>query len=271
MKTIKLILSSFLLLCSLSAYAAPEKHYDNQWITYNPKSMQSIDYSVWQSFLSKYSTEDNGQSYVHYGKVTKQDKQALENSIQKLTSLHIGDYNRNQQLAYWINLYNMETVLVILDNYPVSSITKINKGLFASGPWNEKSMTVNGNKISLNDIEHHIIRPIWNDPRIHAAVNCASIGCPNLRTTAYTGKDIDTELDQAFSEFVNSNKGVEINSGGEVYLSKIFDWYQIDFGNNTNDTKNFISYYLKNNDNKTTLLNAKSIYYQEYNWSLNEN
>ncbi len=261
------ILFCLLILASVM-YAAPAKAYWNQWVPFDPLSKQTIQYPIWKNFLAEYAITKNGQVYIQYSQVNSTDRKNLENEINRLSNLNIAAYNRNEQLAFWINLYNMETIALILQNYPISSITKIKDGLFSFGPWDKQLLKVDGISLSLNDIEHRIIRPIWNDPRIHAAVNCASISCPNLMTTPFTGQDINKQLNQVFSRFVNSNKGVQIE-GNNLKLSEIFEWYGIDFGDNPADIKKFISYYLPSQTEKQAVLNATNITYQSYNWDLN--
>ena len=137
--------------------------------------------------------------------------------------------NRVEQKAYWINLYNGFTVKLILDNYPVKSILKISNGLIKSGPWNMKLLNVEGEDLALNDIEHRILRPIWKDNRIHYAVNCASLGCPNLQPEPYTSENTEALLDRAAREYVNHSRGVSFE-GNQLKLSSIYNWYQADFG-----------------------------------------
>lgn len=257
------------LLLSTCLLAAPGKKYWNQWIAFDPLSEQQINYPVWKSFLEKYTTQKKAQVYVKYKSVTNKDKSQLSKAIEQLTQKDISHYNRDEQLAYWINLYNMETVYLILQHYPVASITDISFSYFGYGPWDKKLLNVNDTDISLNDIEHRIIRPIWNDPRIHAAVNCASISCPNLNTEPYTGSDIDEQLNQAFKAFVNSKKGVQI-SGNRLILSKIFDWYGQDFGDTSQEMKAFISYYAQTKVIANEILKTNKVVYKKYNWDLNE-
>ncbi|WP_108650129.1 DUF547 domain-containing protein [Dongshaea marina] len=256
-------------LFSFATLAAPAKEYWNLWVADNPLSQQTIQYPVWKSFLKSYWHEQQGQSLLDYAGVTAKDKQALNQAINRLSELQISSYNRDQQLAYWINLYNMLTVKVILQHYPVKSILDISPGVFSSGPWDEKLIKVEGQSLTLNDIEHRILRPIWNDPRIHAAVNCASIGCPDLRRAPFTGSHIDSELNQAFRHFVNSPKGVAL-SGSKVELSSIFKWYGKDFGSPA-QMLGYISDYLENPALKKALKNPKvKLDYQKYNWQLNQ-
>ena len=143
----------------------------------------------------------------------------------------ISRYSRDEQLAYWINLYNALTVQAVLDDYPVESIRKISisPGLFSIGPWDRKLIRIEGEDLTLNDIEHRILRPIWQDPRIHYAVNCASISCPNLMPTAFTGANADELMTAGAREYINSPRGVTVRNG-RLYVSSIYDWFDDDFG-----------------------------------------
>jgi hypothetical protein len=138
---------------------------------------------------------------------------------------------RAEQMAFWINLYNALTVAVVLDHYPVATIRDINisPGLIARGPWGAKLATVAGERLSLDDIEHRILRPIWRDSRIHYAVNCAAIGCPDLQARAWTAEGLDASLDAAARSFVNDPRGVRIDNG-RLVVSKVYDWFHADFG-----------------------------------------
>lgn len=132
--------------------------------------------------------------------------------------------SRGEQMAFWINAYNALTLDLIADNYPLSSIRDLDGG----DPWSARTFTVAGRTVTLNDIEHNILRPM-GDARIHAAVNCASQGCPPLSPRAFTGSGLDAQLDDAARRWVQGN-GVRIDPGkNTVSLNKIFDWYGDDF------------------------------------------
>src|SRR6185503_17839522 len=130
---------------------------------------------------------------------------ALDAYVEKMQGVAIRTFCRPEQRAYWANLYNATTVKVVLDHYPVDSIMKINisPGLFAKGPWKKKLLKVEGEEVSLDDVEHRILRPIWKDPRTHYSVNCASLGCPNLQPHAFTAATLDAMLDEAARGYVN--------------------------------------------------------------------
>ena len=132
-------------------------------------------------------------------------------------------------MAWWINLYNAKTIDLILSEYPVDTIREVMGGLFNTGPWDEKVLRVNGAELSLNGVEHGILRPIWGDNRIHYAVNCASIGCPNLKRTPWAAASLEADLDAAARAYVNHPRGASVKNG-RLTVSKIYDWYQEDFG-----------------------------------------
>ncbi len=168
---------------SIEALFAPSAKLWERWIAHDPNATAGIDHGTWNRFLKTYVSDgDDGVYRVAYGRVTGADKRVLEDYVAGLAATPISGYARAEQLAYWINLYDALTVKVVLDHYPVDSIRDIDisPGLFADGPWDRKLVEIEGEDVSLNDIEHRILRPIWRDPRIHYAVNCASIGCPDL-------------------------------------------------------------------------------------------
>src|SRR5262249_41077384 len=147
----------------------------------DPASTAHIDHCAWSAFLQKYLVVGEI-NRLRYASVTAEDRQHLGSYVDGLGSLPISRYDRREQLAYWINLYNALTVRLVLDHYPVHSIRDIDisPGFLASGPWDKDLIAVEGERLSLNDIEHRILRPIWNDARLHYVLNCAALGCPNL-------------------------------------------------------------------------------------------
>lgn len=212
--------------------AAPSAKLWERWNAFNPESTATIDHQTWNNWLGRFvSAGPDGVNLVAYGSVTPADRARLRAYINELTSLHIGDYNRDQQRAYWINLYNALTVDVVLEHYPLDSIRDISSGLFSSGPWRLKLATIEDEALTLDDIEHRILRPIWQDPRIHYAVNCASLGCPNLQPVAFTSENTETLLQTAAREFINSPRGARVIDS-KLQVSSIYDWFEIDFGGN---------------------------------------
>ena len=173
------------------------------------------------------------------------------------------------QIAYWANLYNALTVNLILDNYPVKSIRKIKSGAFSVGPWKRDEVTVNGKVLSLNDIEHEILRKRYPNPAmVHYMVNCASIGCPNLPSKLWVGSTLDADRDAAARAFINSPRGVKV-SGTSLKASSIYDWFKEDFGGSKNST---IAHFRKYADPelRAALDAGAKIGGYGYDWDLNE-
>ena len=255
---------------TVSLFSAPVSDLWEKWAANNPDSKEAIDHSQWDVFLKKYLLRDtvSGVNLVKYSAISKEDREKLANYIEALQKIKITNYNKNEQFAYWINLYNALTVNLILKNYPLKSITEIKSGWFSFGPWDRKIARVEGEEITLNDIEHRILRPIWKDNRTHYAVNCASMSCPNLQAVAFTSTNADSLLNQAVKAYIDSPRGVEFRNG-KLYLSSIYDWYAIDFAP---DEKSLIKYLAANAGNKIAaeLLKYKGKLYYDYNWNLNE-
>ncbi len=207
---------------------------------------------------------------VRYADVTPADRTALQDYLEQLQATRVSGLNRDEQMAYWINFYNALTVEVVLEHYPVPSIRRINisPGFFSRGPWDAPLVEVEGESLTLNDIEHRILRPIWQDPRIHYAVNCASIGCPNLQLRAFTADNLEDMLEKAARDFINHPRGVDAE-GRRLRLSSIFDWFSEDFGENDRDILEHISGYAKP-PLAETLRNYTGRISYGYDWNLNE-
>ncbi len=215
-----------------SAGAAPRSELWERWLANDPASTAAVDHRPWQALLDRYLVPSpDGINRFAYGQVSGDDRIALQAYIDGLAGVAVGRLNRRQQLAYWINLYNAVTVKVVLDNYPVASIRDIDisPGFFANGPWGRKLVEVEGEPLSLDDIEHRILRPIWRDPRIHYAVNCAALGCPNLAARAYTAENTEALLDAGARAYVNHPRGARVDDG-RLKVSSLYVWYREDFG-----------------------------------------
>ena len=217
---------------------APRPDLWPKWQKHDPASAQKIDHSPWDKWLKKnlVAPHPSGIHRVRYGSVAPEDRKALKSYLERLQSLQISEYNRAEQKAYWINLYNALTVEVVLSRFPVESIREISisPGLFSRGPWDAKLLNVEGEKLSLNDIEHRILRPIWQDARVHYGVNCASIGCPNLQPTAFTAENTESLLERGAREYVNHPRGVAVRNQ-KLRVSSIYVWFREDFGGNADD------------------------------------
>ena len=214
---------------TLSVHAAPKANVLVFWDASDNNSRESLSHQLWGDFLEVNLQRDSkGNRLLNYGNVSKQDKKLLKNYITSLIERDPRGLNLDEQFAYWVNLYNALTVQLILTNYPLKSITKLG-GFFSFGPWDDEIVKVAGQALSLNDIEHRILRPIWKDKRIHYAVNCASFGCPNLQDKPYLALTINKQLESAAKEFINADKGLTFDEKTLV-LSSIYDWYGEDFG-----------------------------------------
>lgn len=265
----KLLGGVCLVLLAQTANAAPSANLIEFWLDSDENSTASINHQPWQEILDQYlSTEASGVNLFEYGAVSESDHKALKSYIKSLEALDPRQYKRDQQLAYWVNLYNALTVDVVLDAYPVKSILKIGGSFFSPGPWNKKYLTIADQKLSLNNIEHGILRPIWKDSRIHYAVNCASYSCPNLSATAYTAENVDGQLTIAAKDYINNPRGIKV-IGDDLLLSKIFDWYQIDFGANERELLQQLATHAEP-QLAERLKNHKGDIDYGYNWDLNE-
>jgi hypothetical protein len=215
------------------SHAAPKAELWVRWQKFDPASKQKIDHSAWDRFLkvNVVAPHPSGINRLRYQSVGPEDQKLLNDYLQTLQATPIANFSLNEQKAYWINLYNALTVELILSRFPVASIRDINisPGLLERGPWGAKLITVEGERLSLDDIEHRILRPIWRDPRIHYALNWASLGSPNLQPTAYTGENTDALLEKGAREFINHPRGVAIQKG-KLQVSSIYVWFQEDFG-----------------------------------------
>ena len=237
----------------------------------SPNATMTVDHRAWDSLLSNYVVASpDGINRFAYGRVSKADRQALKAYLAKLQGVKVTALRADDQRAFWINLYNALTIDVVLNHYPVKSIRDISLGggLFATGPWKKELVTVEGRKLSLDNIEHDILRKVWRDPRVHYAVNCASISCPNLIAKAFTGATLDEMLTQGARAYVNHKRGVNASTG-RLRLSNIYDWYARDFGSNDAQVIAHVSGYAEP-ALKQQLAGIKTIAGYDYDWALNE-
>ena len=242
----------------------------NFWVPSNEAGSASIDHRDWQYILDTYLVADNpsGINLFAYGDVTTTDRDRLSRYINKLATTDPRKFSRAEQRAYWINLYNALTVALVIDFYPVESIREIHGGLFNSGPWDEKLIEIARQKLTLNDIEHRILRPVFRDPRTHYAINCASIGCPNLATQAYTKANMERLLDEGARAFINHPRGVSL-ADGRLQTSSIYKWFSVDFGASTADLIDHLLFYAQPElAKKLQSFNGEIAY--AYDWQLNE-
>jgi hypothetical protein len=216
--------------------------------------MPQIDFSkVYGQILSSNVSSSGKVNYAGIKKNIEMLNQAISHYQENTPK---SSWSSNQKLAYWINAYNLFTIKLIVDNYPVSSIKDIANGK----PWDKKFIELDGKKMSLNDIENGIIRKQFNEPRIHFAVNCASISCPKLLNQEYTASNLNSLLEKQAKRYIN-DKNENTFTANSAQISNIFDWYKVDFDGGVIP---FLNKYLA----APLPLNAK-ISYKEYNWNLN--
>jgi len=251
--------------------AAPKSDLWARWTAHDPKSSAVIDHAPWDDFLKKYLvTAPNGVNRLPYRRIAPDDRRKLDAYIDRLAGLPIGTYRRSEQLPYWINLYNALTVQLVLRRYPVKSILHLNisPGWLSVGPWGKKLLRIEGVEVSLDDIEHRILRPIWRDNRVHYGVNCASVGCPNVAKSAYTAANVNAALTRAARAYINSFRGASFEDG-ELYVSSIYKWFVEDFGGNTAGVIAHLQKYAAA-ALAAKLRGADDISSYQYDWTLNQ-
>lgn len=204
------------------------------WYVNDPDSAAVIDHGPWDVFLKKYLRTGGVAPYrVDYDAVSADDRQALKDYLSYLGLIPIAEYNRDQQIAFWMNLYNAAIADMVLDSLPLNSVLQIRgPGFNVVGPWLRKVARIHNRPVSFNDIEHHILRPAFNDmdPPVHYGLNCASLGCPGLTPRAHTAENWRENLEATARQYINSEHGLRFEDG-LLYTSKIYySWFQEDFG-----------------------------------------
>ena len=185
------------------------------------------DHAAWDAILARYRYM--GADGIARFDYRAADAAAVRGYLQALAAIDPTTLRPAAGFAYWANLYNALTIDVVLAHWPVRSIRRIGGSLFNPGPWREKRIAVAGRALSLDDIEHGILRPIWREPRVHYAVNCASLGCPDLPSRAFTAARLEGMLRTGAHAYVNHPRGARV-AGGRLTASAIYDWFRADFG-----------------------------------------
>ena len=253
------------------AKAAPGSELLSTWEASVETNAAVIDHSAWQSILDTYLTSHpSGINRFDYAalKANAEDAARLADYLTSLQELDPRHYSRQEQQAYWINFYNALTVRVVVDAYPVDSIRDIYQGWLPLGPWDDVHAEVAGMPLTLNNIEHGILRPIWRDPRIHYAVNCASHGCPNLSPTVYTAANTEALLEAGARAYINHPRGVSFVDDDFLLISSIYEWYVEDFGGTEKTVIDHLMQYAEEALAARLKTFSGSIDY-EYDWNLN--
>lgn len=239
--------------------------------------------------LKKY-VDDEGM--VDYKKL-KKGREGLDGYIKALGAVKAGDYkkwNDEAKIAFWVNAYNAITLQVVIDHYPISKSFWANLRGYAvgirhiSGAWDSKVHLVMGKKMSLEQIEHEVLRKEFDEPRIHMALVCAAMSCPKLRNEPYVGGRLEEQLKDQTEVFLQDEKKFEIDrEAGKVYLSRIFDWFGEDFvksytpkegfegyGKKERAVLNFVGKHVGERERAFLEKGGYEIEYHKYDWGLNE-
>ena len=252
MKLIKLFF--ILVITSLAFSACSVKTYKSD--------SKPITHELWNKLTQTHVSESGQVNYKGFIK----DSVILNQYLDLLSQHHPNKKNwtKDEQLAYWINAYNAFTVKLIVDNYPTKSIKDIKNGIpFVSTVWDIKFIKIEGATYDLNNIEHGIVRKQFDEPRIHTALNCASISCPKLRNEAFTAERLDAQLENQMKYFVNNSVKNKITADN-LQLSKLLKWYKGDF------TKKESLIEFLNKYSEVKIDKDAKISHLDYDWNLNE-
>lgn len=228
---------------------------------------QEVDHTAWQSLLDAWvTTGPEGINLVRYQAMDADARNQLRGYIDSLATIDPRTLTRHAQQAYWINLYNAITVAVVLEYPRKRSILRMGRKLLAIGPWDDEQVEIVGHRLTLNDIEHRILRPLFDDPRVHFAVNCASLSCPNLAKTAYTAANLDAVLDAQVQAYLHHPRGLRVDER-HVVLSSIFDWYRVDFADDEQGLRDWLA--ARRPDLANVIRDTRRTLRYDYDWRLN--
>lgn len=225
-------------------------------------------HAAWTALLQTYiQTDASGLNRFDYGALTNNadDRAALDAYIAGFETLDFEAMSDDEAFAAWANLYNAVTVQHIVGRYPVRSI----RSGYIVGPWKEVKVIAGGREVSLDDIEHDILREDWDEPRVHYAVNCASYGCPNLADTALEAATLDDQLDVGARAYINHPRGVTIRRNGTLQVSTIYKWFREDFGGSKQGVVEHLLEYADDDLAAQIRANPK-ITKHSYDWALND-
>jgi uncharacterized protein DUF547 len=231
------------------------------------------DYKVWGELLSKYYDPAKG---MNYKALKENDKKTLDDLRRQMATVDPLSLSRQDQLAYWINLYNINVVGVVVDHYPIESIKDVSTDpIIRLNVFKKDYVQTKKGAISLNDVENEKIRRGFKDPRIHFAINCAAKSCPPIRPEPYVGSQIGQQLDNQVFKFLNGPNGVRLEKkGGELVLhtTKIMDWFGDDFDRWAGGLSNFIARNVVSDKRKQIEAAGNQIQFDfdDYDWKLND-
>lgn len=232
----------------------------------------TADLAQWNRLLGAYYNPTHG---FDYKALKSKDAATLQAIRQRLSRVNVAALTPKQQLAHWINVYNVNTVATIVESYPVKSIRDISTDpIIRLNVFKKERVPVGNAKLSLNDVENDKIRGGFKDPRIHFAINCAAKSCPSIRTEAFTGEKLDAQLDAQARMFLNGPNGARFKRDGDTLVittTKIMDWFSDDFEQWGGGKTAFIRKYVPAEKQRMMDLAKKiEIEYDDYDWSLND-
>ncbi len=237
----------------LAILCGPTGHAKDCW------SNETVDHSIYANLLELYVKD----SMVNYNGFKKNESR-LDLYLNILGKTDTKALSRNEQFAFYINAYNAWTIKLILSGYPGVKSIKDLGGLF-KGPWKKEICRIDGEILTLDYLEHNILRPRYKDPRVHFGVNCASKSCPLLLPKPYVGITLDEQLEEAAVGFIN-DPSFNYLKGNTLYVSKIFEWFGGDFNN---DIIGYFKKYARGDLKKALTKNKVKVKYLDYDWSLN--
>ena len=230
------------------------------WFSESPAS-PTVDHSIFADLLKKY-VKNGRVDYAGF----KSEETKLDEYLKILEAVDSKSLSKDEQFAFYANVYNAWTIKLILSGYPEVKSIKDLGNLFQS-PWKKKIVRIDNDVMTLDNVEHDILRPRFKDPRVHFAINCAAISCPPLRPEPFQGDILNSQLDDSTRSFLNDPTSYKID-GNKFYVSRIFKWFGEDFDHDV------LGFYLKyaDGDLKQNLSeNQKKIQikYLDYDWTLN--
>lgn len=221
----------------------------------------TVDHTLLGDLLAKH-VRDGVVDYAGF----KAEEKKLDQYLSVLEHTDPDALGREEQFAFYINAYNAWTIKLILTGYPgVKSIKEL--GSIFQSPWKKEIARINGRALTLDDIEHKILRPTFKDPRVHFAINCAAKSCPPLLPEPYRGEALDSQLSRVTRDFINT-PGNHRLEGDTLWVNSIFKWFAEDFND---DPGGFYRKYAQGElkralDEKRDRLRVKFL---DYDWSLN--
>lgn len=234
------------------AFAAPARAFDH-------------GHAAWTRILA---ARVKGNTFDYAG--LKPQRAPLDAYLSQLAAVPAAEFkgwNEKQRLAFLINLYNAATIRLVLDHQPVKSIKDIGG---AKGPWKQPVVKALGKTHTLDEVEHQLIRGNFAEPRIHFAVNCASVGCPPLAATAYTADQLDRQLDAATRRFLADRSQNRVDAKrNELLLSPLFDWFRDDFAKKSGSPEKFVAPYFPATERDLIASGRLKTRHGEYDWKLN--